>query len=788
MKIAYIANARMPTEKAHGLQIMHMCRAFSQIGHDVTLIIPSRKNWIEKSIWEFYGLEPCFKVIRVPIIDFIVWDRWLGNLALWLETFWFGLAARRVIEDLQPDAVYSRDPFSSSWCPRWVPHVFEAHTFPNRVLWFYRWLWKKCDRIVTVTDGLKKMFLEQGVDESRLRTAADAVDLEAFTVKESKAETRKKLNLPSDKFLVVYAGHLYPYKGIPDLIEACKWLDDGIRVVIVGGRDEDLTRTKEKAESNGLKNVIFIGRVPHKEVPRYLHAADLAVMPYTRESHHVEYYSSPLKLFEYLAAGRAILSTDLPSIREVLDDKTAEYVKPEDPKALSDRMNLLIKRPERIAELEAHSIRLSKLYTWKNRAVAVLAALPKAEWNLTFYRKYRLEIHLSLLALAVRLLYVVFFPQQRIIGGDSVYYLALADWLRGARPYSPTEMSSYFPLIYPYLLSGIRTFFGTDLLWIRVIQAFMSAATVFMMMLIARRWSKPYTSWITGLIGAFYVPMILEAGILYTETTYTLALTAAVFFFGWALENSSSKRAFVAGMAFALAGSVREIGFYMGAGLMTIFAVLKPKRIRFALVFMIPILFVIGTVAVHNRIFAANNGQTKGAPLIAKSYEKQLTNPLFIRNALSPSRLILYPVTAWRFFRYPFRLNDISFNEVSMKRAILKLDWKTIGENWASFADKGFLMLFHWFILLMAVVGLSRGVLAREQKLIFCTLITIAFFTIALQSVGNNDTWESMYEPLARYRFPVEPLIIILAAAGIERLSQTTNEHAKALTSSDKTL
>src|SRR5688572_20984418 len=134
MKIAYVANVRMPTEKAHGLQIMHMCRAFTLGGHDVTLIVPKRKNWIEKSIWEFYDAEPIFKIVEVPIVDFIVWDKWLGNFALWLETLWFGKNGRRVIEELAPDVVYSRDPFSSAWTPRWIPHVFEAHTFPNRAL------------------------------------------------------------------------------------------------------------------------------------------------------------------------------------------------------------------------------------------------------------------------------------------------------------------------------------------------------------------------------------------------------------------------------------------------------------------------------------------------------------------------------------------------------------------------------------------------------------------------------------------------------------------------------
>jgi glycosyltransferase involved in cell wall biosynthesis len=771
MKIAYIANARMPTEKAHGLQIMHMCRAFTQQGHEVILVVPSRKNWIEKSIWEFYGVPPTFKVAYVPIVDFIVWDRWLGNFALWLETISFGLRARRVVEELEPDVAYSREPFASAWVPKWIPQIFEAHTFPNRMLWLYRFIWKKYDRVVTVTDGLKRMFAEQGIPESKLRTAADAVDYEFFQVAESKRGLRDALKLPQDKFLAVYAGHLYPYKGIPDLIDACRDLTLSIKVVIVGGRPTDLERTKKLISERGLSNVIVTGHVAHHEVPKYLAAADMAVMPYTRESHHVEYYSSPLKLFEYLAAGRAILSTDLPSVREVLDDRTAEFVPPEDPKAIAVGINRLAGDPARLAELEKSSRELAKRYTWRNRADAVLAAMPKPrlEWKSTFWKRYALEIRLALLALVIRLAYVIFVPQYAIEGGDGVYYLHLADRARGIDPH--LEYGPYFQPAYPYLLAAIRALFGDAVVWIRIAQATLSAATVFTAMMIARRWGSAYASWIVGLIGALYAPMIMESGILYTETMFTFMLTISAWAFLHMLETPRLKGSLLAGLAFAGAVLTREIAAYY-AIIVAGYAGLKTKKTALTLGFLLPLAVVVAGLAWRNAGLAYLRKADDYVPLVSKGFEQQLQAPDFQRLATDPARFYLYPVGAFKFFALPFRLVDLS-DGVSVRQTLMLGHWPEIRNVLPQLFAKGMLIFVHWLIILAAIYGLAKGKLTREAKIFIVLVISMSAAAIVIRCVGHVHVF-ARFEPLARYRFPVEPLILILAAVGLEKLTRKT--------------
>ena len=89
MKIIYLANARIPTEKAHGIQIMKMCEAFSDADAKILLLIPRRINWIKEDPFEYYGIKKNFRIKKLPTIDLIPLDFILGNLALWIQAISF---------------------------------------------------------------------------------------------------------------------------------------------------------------------------------------------------------------------------------------------------------------------------------------------------------------------------------------------------------------------------------------------------------------------------------------------------------------------------------------------------------------------------------------------------------------------------------------------------------------------------------------------------------------------------------------------------------------------------
>src|SRR3989339_460206 len=109
MKLYYLANARIPTEKAHGYQICKMCEEFSSLGHQVELWIPSRENNIDKDAYSFYGLKSNFKIREINSFDFYKFYKYLGRFSFWLQVFWFSLKLLFIKIDRNA-IVYTRDP------------------------------------------------------------------------------------------------------------------------------------------------------------------------------------------------------------------------------------------------------------------------------------------------------------------------------------------------------------------------------------------------------------------------------------------------------------------------------------------------------------------------------------------------------------------------------------------------------------------------------------------------------------------------------------------------------
>ncbi|MEK7546294.1 MAG: glycosyltransferase [Patescibacteria group bacterium] len=768
MRIVYAANVRLPTERAHGIQIMEMCRALALEGHEVRLVVPKRRNAIGATPWEHYGMAPSFEIVEAPMFDFIRFDRWLGRFALWLNALWFSRAAARAVRTFRPDAVYARDPWFIGLAPR-ARYVYEAHDFPVRVTSIHRRLWGHASRIVTVTEGLRKAFAAAGVPEDKIVVAHDGVDAETFASAETKAEARSKLGLPTGGFIAVYVGHLYPYKGADDLLEACAHLRPDSRVVFVGGRPDDLARLKARAESLGAKRAYFVGQVLHALVPLYLRAADAAVLPTRASDRHAAEFLSPLKLFEYLAAGKAIVATDTPSVREVLDERAAVFVPPSDPKALAAALNDLADLPVRTEALSRGSAQLAAAHSWTERARRVLAGLPEPRPVLTWFRRYRTELMLAALAFAVRAAYVTIFHQVKIPGGDGEIYLGLSDLVRGLVDDVPSA-PIYYPIFYPHFLAAVRVLFGEDLVWIRLWQAAFSAATVFVMTLSARRWIGREAVVPTGLLAASYPAMVLESGVIYTETTYTFWLTSAVALAILAVEGRRFAHALYAGAAFVAAGLTRELGFYQ-ATLFSAFSGIALRSWKIALAILAPTLVAVLGIGFRNDAIAERLSLSS-PPIVAKNYEAAFAEPTLMRFLFAPERWHLYPQGTFLYFRFPHRISDLGTGEPIADAnpdgdVVLHLDARRpfAPQPPMQAAAKILLTLFHWMMLASAAYGLWRGGMPRFAKAGMMIPVVFAFATIMFQGLHRLQGFEGL-EPLARYRFPSEPFILLLAVSG----------------------
>ncbi len=376
MRLAYIANVRMPTEKAHGLQIMKTCEALASRGFDIDIIAPRRKNYLKADPFDFYKVKKNFKITKLWCLDFLN-ARFFKQFFFWLENITFTLKAAAYAVFNKYDIYYTRDFLAALL----FPSVFyEIHTLPKRGLFLYKIAWKKSKGLVVISEGIKKDLLSYGVSENKIIIARDAVDMEKFDVGASKEECRKKLDLPlniplrslgasaGQAKIVLYVGHLYKWKGADLLAQAAKDLENNAEVYLVGGTPEDMESFRKKYV---FSNLHIIGWQDPGLVPLWLKAADLLILPTSGKEAIGSLYTSPMKLFEYMASGTPTISADLPSLKEVLTENEAVFFKADDAGSLVKKITESLDQLQELSGKACVAVEKVKEYTWDKRSETI---------------------------------------------------------------------------------------------------------------------------------------------------------------------------------------------------------------------------------------------------------------------------------------------------------------------------------------------------------------------------------------------------------------------------------
>jgi glycosyltransferase involved in cell wall biosynthesis len=372
MKIYYIVNSRIPTEKAHGYQISKMCEEFGKAGAEVELWLPNRENPISKDLFSFYSLERNFNVRYIKCFDVIKYSYFLGKLAFLIQELFFIFAARNI--SIESDSiVYSRDPLVIFYyLRRDYRTVYDAHKFPQHNIRIFLKLISGASKIIANSFGTASEFRKRGFEQVLI--APNGVDLEKFDFNKDKSSLRKELDLPRNSKIAMYVGHLYSWKGIDIILEAADYLRQqlDLEFILVGGTSDDIKKYKNVSESLGLSNITFLGYQEKDKIPFYMKAADVLLLtniPITKES---EFYTSPIKMFEYMASGTSIIASDLPSVKEVLDAETAYMFKAGDSLALSNAIRESLSNHPENSRRSKNAKEKVKKFSWGNRARSIL--------------------------------------------------------------------------------------------------------------------------------------------------------------------------------------------------------------------------------------------------------------------------------------------------------------------------------------------------------------------------------------------------------------------------------
>jgi len=379
MRVAYVDPQTYPSPAPEALQTYHTCVGVAKHAEAVWLI---GGRGLEQVPAAYYGIAQPVNLKLLSVPRFRRERGWIRPA--WTAPFHFLALAklRALARDERIDAVLTRDlklaRFILRACRRrpLPPVVFESHqifadtleeeaarsgqdlsTKLRRLAAREAEVYRDAAGLIVLTHQLAAILAERFVTRGRIQVAPDGVDLQGALPVAADAASGP----------ATYLGNFHPWKGVEVLVQASVWAPD-LRVTLVGGEPEPRARIEALARDLGVAHrVRFVGAVPPPKRWKYLAEASVCVLPLTRSAFGM-FFTSPLKLFEYMAAGRPIVASDLPALREVLrDGENALLVPPEDPVALAKAIRRL--REDRILaeRMAAQGSRDVRAYTWEAR-------------------------------------------------------------------------------------------------------------------------------------------------------------------------------------------------------------------------------------------------------------------------------------------------------------------------------------------------------------------------------------------------------------------------------------
>jgi glycosyltransferase involved in cell wall biosynthesis len=349
---------------------MKMANAFAEIGLDVTLrvlfalktwLILSLKNEWPKNIWDYYGVEEKFRIVRLinPRVDI---NGYISPLIIYFSRY---------------DLVITRNLLAANLLVKiGVPTLYELHDLEHdlinhrmmRLLENYRN--RSLLGIISISQVMADELVQLSFPIEKVLIAHDGVSLHQYEKHFDKEELRKQIGLPETDYIAMYTGQRYAAENREFLIK-CAIEIPQITFCIIGGSTDDKQMFQDQIDQLQIRNIKLIGYIPNSSIPKYLLASDLLLMPYSMTTSKTA--MSPLKMFEYMSAKKPIISTNAPNIREVLShNKNAILVEPDNHQLFVHSILKIYndnKLGNRLGEQAYYDV---KKYDWLTRAKKII--------------------------------------------------------------------------------------------------------------------------------------------------------------------------------------------------------------------------------------------------------------------------------------------------------------------------------------------------------------------------------------------------------------------------------
>lgn len=373
MKIACISPSLIPSTTANSIQAVKACHALAGLGHTVRLFSPGDRVIRWEDLIETYELTFPFEIMQVQS----------NPSAKRYDFIWKSLQSA---SNWKADLMYTWLP-QCAWLAgqRGIPSILEMHDRLTGMMgpWFFRQYLntKPKKRVLVITRALQAVLehqMNRAFEPEVVEIAPNGVDLNQYQNLPDTAAARSQLGLPQ-RFTAVYTGHFYAGRGMDLLLQLAGSLPD-VSFVWVGGNPDDVSFWQQKVESAGFKNVVLTGFVPKMKLPLYQAAGDVLLMPYETaiagsSGGNSAEICSPMKMFDYLATGRVIITSELPVLHEVLNENNAIFCPPANVTAWVEAVLAIQQDPGNAASLGNQALQDASRYTWQNRARQALQGM-----------------------------------------------------------------------------------------------------------------------------------------------------------------------------------------------------------------------------------------------------------------------------------------------------------------------------------------------------------------------------------------------------------------------------
>jgi len=363
--LTYIAKSKIPSRHANSVQVVNMICAFAPLVQRLDAYLPGGfakllHLWTG-NLFANYGLS-------IP-----------GNVRVHFISESGHSFEENVLRKLPPSFegnIFTRS-VQTAWklAERNAPVLFESHVFSRDttrvpMMRFIQALnASDVAGVVGISHEISASYLAAGLQQRRLITSADGVDPTVFSRAMPGGLGLLFGQRIYDRPTLVYTGSLSTEKGAAFLAEAASRMEN-VNFVIIGGNAKESAALAERRKDT---NLFMHPSVPHKEIPSILQDADILIMPYMPEGDLIP-YMSPLKLFEYLATGKPILSSDLSVLRPFLiDGENCLLFSPGSHDSLCAQVNrFLAMTPEKKERIRDNQLQSAMRHTWTNRAKTIL--------------------------------------------------------------------------------------------------------------------------------------------------------------------------------------------------------------------------------------------------------------------------------------------------------------------------------------------------------------------------------------------------------------------------------